>query len=141
MNATLQDKITEIVAAASEEIVRLVRESSMSEVFSYPNSAPVARVAPPAAKPFRQAKPDTAPSKPRPGPTGRVRRSPDQLNKDMNAIVALVAKHPTGLRSEQIKQKLGLATKDVPRPIAAALEQKLLKKKGEKRSTTYYAAK
>jgi Fic family protein len=53
-------------------------------------------------------------------------------------IVSLLAKHPKGLRAEEIRSKLNLSKQEVPRPIADALAEKLITKKGEKRATTYF---
>jgi len=56
-----------------------------------------------------------------------------------NNIVALVKKHPKGLRAEQIRAELGIAKKEWVRPLGLALDSKKLTKKGEKRSTTYFS--
>ena len=55
-------------------------------------------------------------------------------------VVALVAKHPKGLRAERIRAELGIDKREWMRPLGLALDSKKLTKKGEKRSTTYYAA-
>ena len=69
---------------------------------------------------------------------GRLaRRSPEALAKAVEQIVALLGKHPKGLRSEEIRAKLSLSKQEVPRPLADALANKLITKKGEKRATTY----
>ncbi len=70
---------------------------------------------------------------------GRLaRRSPADLAKAMEQILGLLGKHPKGLRSEEIRAKLGLSKQEVPRPLADALAAKLISKKGEKRATTYF---
>jgi hypothetical protein len=53
--------------------------------------------------------------------------------------VTLVKKHPKGLRAEQIRKELGIEKREWMRPLEAALSSKSLTKKGEKRSTTYFA--
>jgi hypothetical protein len=68
----------------------------------------------------------------------RVRRSSDDLKRILGAIVKLVERKP-GLRSEQIQHELGLAKKDVTRPITLGLASKVLSKKGVKRATAYFA--
>lgn len=68
----------------------------------------------------------------------RVRRTAADLQRTLDAIVALVVKKP-GLRSEQIQAALRLSKKDVTRPIALGLQAKVLAKKGVKRATTYYS--
>lgn len=54
-------------------------------------------------------------------------------------MVELLKKHPDGLRAEQIQKDLGLSRKDLPRPMSQALAKNLVRKKGEKRATKYYA--
>lgn len=73
-------------------------------------------------------------------PTGkRRRRSAADLAQTVDAIVKLLKTNRAGLRAEEIREKLGLARKEVPRPIAAALAARKISKKGEKRATTYFA--
>jgi hypothetical protein len=56
-------------------------------------------------------------------------------------IVALIAKHPKGLRGEQIRKQLGIAKNHWMKPLAMALGSKKVRKTGEKRSTTYFPVK
>jgi hypothetical protein len=44
------------------------------------------------------------------------------------------------LRAEQIRAKLGLQSKEMPRILKGGLAKKKLKTKGQKRATTYTAA-
>jgi hypothetical protein len=70
---------------------------------------------------------------------GRLpRRSPEAIARVRDQIVQLLAKHPKGLRSEQIQTKLGISRKEIPRPLNEALSSRLITKKGAKRSTTYF---
>jgi hypothetical protein len=55
-------------------------------------------------------------------------------------VVALLAQHPKGLRSEQIQAKLGFAAREMPRPLADALAAHRIIRRGVKRATTYFAA-
>ncbi|OJY16260.1 MAG: hypothetical protein BGO98_40415 [Myxococcales bacterium 68-20] len=71
---------------------------------------------------------------------GRLgRRSPDDIAKTLDQIVAVVAKHAEGLRAEQIKAALNLDTREMPRPLAEGLKSGVLKKSGQKRATVYTA--
>ena len=79
-----------------------------------------------------------------PGPRktkgGRLaRRSPEQIGKAVDQVVALVQKSKTGLRSEEIKKALGLDRREVPRMLKTAVQTKKLKAKGQKRATVYSA--
>ena len=72
---------------------------------------------------------------------GRLpRRSLGDIQKVLESIVGLLQKNPEGLRAEQIRSELGLLAKEMPRPLAEGLAAKRLRKKGEKRATTYFAA-
>ncbi|MCL2725334.1 MAG: hypothetical protein FWD69_12955 [Polyangiaceae bacterium] len=57
----------------------------------------------------------------------------------IDSIVALLQNHPEGLRSEQIREQLGVAAKELPRPLADAMDQNRITKTGQKRATTYFA--
>lgn len=74
------------------------------------------------------------------GKQGRLaRRSPDELEKALDDIVGLLQKNPEGLRAEQIRDQLGLISKELPRPLADGVAAGRLRKTGEKRATTYFA--
>jgi hypothetical protein len=66
------------------------------------------------------------------------RRSDDEIAQVADRIVALLEKHPHGLRAEVIREKLGLIAKELPRPIADAVAQKRIASEGNKRATTYF---
>ena len=70
-----------------------------------------------------------------------ARRSPEDLAKLEDRIAKFVAKHPEGSRAEDIRDSLGLVTKEMPLPLANLLDAGRLRKKGEKRATTYFATK
>jgi hypothetical protein len=73
--------------------------------------------------------------------TGRLkRRSPDDIAKALDRVVALVKKHKSGLRAEQIREQLKMQSKEMPRVLKDGLAKKKLKSKGQKRATTYMAA-
>jgi len=67
------------------------------------------------------------------------KRSPEDLEHLSEAFVTYVAKHP-GMRIEQINKEIGTTTKDLALPIRKLLAEKRIKAKGQKRSTTYFAA-
>jgi hypothetical protein len=69
-----------------------------------------------------------------------ARRSANDIAAVTESIVALVKKHPKGLRAEQIRAQLGIAKKEWMRPLGLALDSKKLTKKGQKRATVYSAA-
>jgi hypothetical protein len=70
--------------------------------------------------------------------TGRLpRRSADDIAQVVENIVGLLRQSSKGLRAEQIRQKLGLEAKELPRPLKEALDSGRLAKSGQKRATTY----
>jgi hypothetical protein len=80
------------------------------------------------------------PGRPTFSPSKRLaRRSAEDIAAVADRIVALVKKHASGLRAEQIRAELGIAKKEWMRPLEVALASKKLTRKGEKRATTYFA--
>jgi hypothetical protein len=69
----------------------------------------------------------------------RMRRTAADIASAVDAIEALLVKHPSGLRAEQIRKELGLEAKYLPRPLAEGVSQKRFSKEGQKRATTYFA--
>lgn len=73
-----------------------------------------------------------------PKKSGRLgRRSPADIARVLENIVAVLTQHPEGLRAEQIRAALQLDTREMPRPIAEGLKVGALKKSGQKRATVY----
>ena len=73
--------------------------------------------------------------------SGRLkRRSPEDIAKALDEVIALVKKNKDGLRAEEIGSQLGMEAKEMPRVLKEGLAKKKLKAKGQKRATTYTAA-
>ena len=71
---------------------------------------------------------------------GRLaRRTPADIAKALDAVVAHVRKTKTGLRSEEIRKSLKLDVREVPRILKQGLATKKLRSRGQKRATTYFA--
>ena len=91
------------------------------------------------AKQTTSAKKAPAPAK-KAAKVGRLpRRSPVDIAKALAKVVALVKSDSGGLRAEQIRERLGMESKEMPRVLKEGLAKKVLKSKGQKRSTTYTA--
>jgi hypothetical protein len=76
----------------------------------------------------------------RKGKNGRLpRRSADEIAAMLNKIVLLVKTQKNGLRAEEIRSKLGLLPKEMPRILKEGISTKKLTSKGQKRATTYFA--
>jgi hypothetical protein len=70
---------------------------------------------------------------------GRLaRRSAGDIAGVVDRIIGLLRQSPKGLRAEQIRQKLGLQSKELPRPLKEAVDSGRLGKSGQKRATTYF---
>jgi hypothetical protein len=70
--------------------------------------------------------------------TGRLaRRSAETIAQELDKIVGLLKKNPDGMRSEHIREALGMIAKEMPRLLAEGLKTKKLKAKGQKRATVY----
>jgi hypothetical protein len=91
------------------------------------------------AKRTTLAKKAPAPTK-KAAKAGRLpRRSPADIANALAKVVALVKSDAGGLRAEQIRERLGMGSKEMPRVLKEGLAKKVLKSKGAKRSTTYAA--
>jgi hypothetical protein len=87
----------------------------------------------------REAPPLSTPAA-RKGKNGRLpRRSADEITAMLNKIVLLVKTQKNGLRAEEIRSKLGLLPKEMPRILKEGISTKKLTSKGQKRATTYFA--
>jgi Fic family protein len=137
MTTKLQSAISQLASSFATEVLNAIRGASLEEILGAQGSAPRGAAAAPARR-GRPAKTVAAPAKKARG--GRLpRRSPEQLSSAIEQIVGLLKKNKEGLRSEQIQAQLGLAKNEVTRPLVKGLEDGVLKKKGQKRSTTYFA--
>ena len=71
--------------------------------------------------------------------SGRLpRRSADDIGRVLERIAGLLKSSPKGLRAEQIRQRLNLLSKELPRPLKEGLSSGRLGKSGNKRATTYF---
>jgi hypothetical protein len=73
--------------------------------------------------------------------SGRLpRRSEEEVAAVLGQVVELLRKNKDGMRAEEIRAKLGLQAKEMPRILKSGLSApKVLTSKGQKRATTYFA--
>lgn len=135
--SALRSTISRLAEEFAAKILLALRSASLQDLSGLSGGA-----ARPAGRPPRAATPASPPAatrtrfaKTRPG----ARRTAADFEKITTAVVELLKKHPGGLRAEQIQKELGLGRKDLPRPMAQALAANLVRKKGEKRATKYFA--
>ena len=128
--STLHATINSLASEFAHSLLRALRNASLDEIISETSAGH--------ASGGRRAAAAAAPGRRRGG--GRLRRrSEKDIQAVVGRIVSLLQSNKKGLRAEDIRQKLGLDRREIPRPLAEALRKKLVSKKGKKRATTYFA--
>ncbi len=74
----------------------------------------------------------------RPQITGRTRRKPAEIEADARRVADFVRGHPKGVRVTPIGAELSTTSDRLLAPIALAILRGWIKRKGERRATTYY---
>jgi hypothetical protein len=136
MPSTLRNRLNDLAASFSAGVLDAIRGASLEELLSE-SSGGKSRAA------LRLPAPGSAPASaaaPRRRRSGRLpRRSAGDISQAVEKIIGLLSGNPGGLRAEQIRQKLGIQAKELPRPLKEGLEDGRLSKVGRKRATTYFA--
>jgi hypothetical protein len=127
------------IDAFTADISTLVRQAALDAVHAALGVAPAA----PATRRRGPGRPPkaaagTPASKPATRRGLRAKRTPEDVAKVGEAVVAYVAKNP-GQSVDQIGKALGTKTKDLALPIIRMIEAKKLKTTGQKRGTKYFA--
>jgi hypothetical protein len=127
----LRSSIQSLAQSFAAGVLKAIRASSLEDILAETSGARRGPGRPPGKR---------GPGRP-PGSSSKrlARRSAKDIASVTESIVALVKRHPKGLRAEQIRAELGIAKKEWMRPLGLALDSKKLTKKGQKRSTTYFA--
>ena len=130
MATAFRSQLASLADSFASAVLDAVRSTSLEELLSG-TGAGSKRGRPPmaATKPARQK-----------GSARLRRRSPADIEKAVNDVVALVKGQREGLRAEQIRARLHMQPKEMPRVLAEGLAKRKLRKKGRKRATTYFAA-
>jgi hypothetical protein len=135
MSIRLESAIAEFATQFAKQVVALIGTAQVSELVAI---ATAGKTATPAAAPARRGAPAVVAAKPAPKAAKGGRRTSESILAELDRIVAALKEAP-GLRSEELQKKLGIAAKDIERPISIGLAKGLLKKTGEKRATRYSA--
>jgi hypothetical protein len=134
---SLRSSLNDLAASFASSVLDAIRGASLEELLT--DSGGGARRGP--GRPPKSAAPLTTPAAPRSRKSGRLaRRSPEQIAKALDQVVALVKGKKDGLRAEQIRAALKMESKEMPRVIQEGLNKKKLKSRGQKRATTYFQA-
>ena len=136
--STLRSTLADLTASLTDAIVAAVRSASLDELLG-DNGGSGGRATGGGAMPGNPPRP-RATNAVKSAESGRLpRRSADDIAAMLGQVVDAVKKHKEGMRAEQIREALGLQTKEMPRVLKAGLASKKLKSKGQKRATTYFA--
>jgi hypothetical protein len=137
MPLSLRNRLNELAASFSAGVLDAIRGASLEELLSESPGGKARAVARTSVRSVASTPAAEAPSRRRPGRLPR--RSAGDISQAVDKIVALLGDNPAGLRAEQIRQKLGLQAKELPRPLKEGLDGGRLSKVGRKRATTYFA--
>lgn len=116
----LHAKLTQLASAFAKEIVRAAQESSLDELLG-------AKIGAPAAPTKR-----SAPAKPATRPTAG--------SLDGGRLLATLRASQGGIRSEDLRKKLGVTREALVAELQKALAAGQITKTGERRATTYRAS-
>jgi hypothetical protein len=126
---SLKKTIESMAEAFADGLLRAIRDASLEDLL-------VASEVRPAGTP--RVKEGGAPKARRPRAGRRVRRSPNQIAAVTASLVAALKGAKDGMRSEELQKALSVDKKTIVRPIADALEAKVIRKTGQKRATRYF---
>jgi hypothetical protein len=132
---SLRTNLESLASSFASSVLQAIRGASLEELLGEAGGSAGRG---PGRPPRSKAAP--APATPRARKAGRLaRRSPAQIAKALEQVVALVKGKKDGLRAEQIRAALKMQSKEMPRVLKEGLDKKKLKSKGQKRATTYFA--
>jgi hypothetical protein len=147
MTNAFRSTISDLASSFAAAVVNAIRAANLQDILEFTAGTGTTALRPgPRGARRGAAKPAAAvaaaiASKAGRKPKGRLqRRSPADIAKALDQVVALIKSKKVGLRAEQIRQHLGMEAREMPRVLKEGLAKKLLKSKGQKRSTTYTAA-
>jgi hypothetical protein len=140
---SLQSQLNQLAASFTQAVIEAIRAISLEELVAETGGLRgMPRVPAGADARGRGRAPRRAagPSRRRSSSRRLKRRSHDDIEKALGEIVSLVGNQPRGMRAEQIRSELGMEAKEMPRILGEGLATRRLRKRGQKRATTYYAA-
>ncbi|HTB73072.1 MAG TPA: hypothetical protein VK762_07500 [Polyangiaceae bacterium] len=135
---TLRSQLDALAASFANQIMASLRGASLHDLVGKTDGGRVVGNGRRARGGGGQPDPLVVPTKPR--KPGRLpRRSAEEIAATLNKIVLLVKTQKNGMRAEEIRSKLGMQAKEMPRILKEGLSKKKLTSKGNKRATTYFA--
>lgn len=135
MSSSLRLRLNQLASSFASDVLSTIRGASLEELLAESPSAGRNRAA--ALSLGNDAAGGRAVRAHR--SSGRLpRRSLGDIAQVVETIVGLLKQSPAGLRAEQIRERLGLLAKELPRPLKEALSSGRVSKSGQKRATTYF---
>lgn len=129
---TLQQALSDAAMKFAHGILNAIRTAPMHELASFYEQTPKLLPARPApVLQLVQASPKQV--------SKRDRRTHVDIADTLGLILALLESHPNGLRTEQIRVKLGIPRAKLILPLAKGVESGVLEKSGHKRTMTFRA--
>ena len=132
---SLRSQLTDLAQSFATQVIAALRGTSLDDLLSAQGGRRSAH-----APADSEAKETTRTRSGRQKAERLPRRSTDDIAKSLDLVTKLVKSQPKGLRAEEIRKKLGLEVREMPRILKEGLAKKKLKSKGQKRATTYFAA-
>ena len=137
----LRTTIHELAQAFADSLLEAIRRAPVGDISGpeRPERPVVGRAAARTRSSASAKKAKDAPRAVKASTRRPKRRSPQDIAGALAQIVAVVKKAKGGMRAEQIRTVLGMHPKEMPRVLHEGLAKKTLRKKGQKRATTYFA--
>lgn len=127
MPTSLRNHLNELASSFANGVLAAIRTASIEDLLAESGSSR-------RLTGVRGAGPGRAPRS-----SGRLpRRSAEDIGQVLDQIAGLLKSSPKGLRAEEIRQRLNLLSKELPRPLKEGLASGRLGKSGNKRATTYF---
>jgi hypothetical protein len=138
MPPSLRSNLDELASSFANDVLHAIRSASIEELLAE-SMGGGRRVAARTEAAVSSPATSRAPAAGGRRRAGRLaRRSAGDIAGVVDRIVGLLRASPKGLRAEQIRQKLGFQSKELPRPLKEAVDTGRLGKSGRKRATTYF---
>jgi hypothetical protein len=132
---SLRQRLNELASSFASSVLNAIRGASVEELLTGSTGGSTGNGRRSSPRPVV----DGLPARPARRRGGRLpRRSADDIAQVVEQILGLLRQNPKGLRAEQIREKLSLQAKELPRPLKEALDLGRIGKSGQKRATTYF---
>lgn len=131
--ADIEERIEQRIRAFADELRALIREAAHQAIDDAFGAASTSSSPPRRSN----AKRTSSKSRRRPSPKG-TRRTTDQMQRDLDALREHVRRHP-GSTALEIAAAIGMATREIARPIKKLIAAGDVRKTGVKSNTRYYA--